>query len=75
VVMSIGLFLLSPAFSERPSETIGNVVVVLTISLFLDVICLILFGEIWGICALVLVSWILGLAFLAAGSRKIRRVE
>jgi hypothetical protein len=75
VVMSIGLFLLSPAFSERPSETIGNVLVVLTISLFLDVICLILFGDIWGICALVLVSWIVGLAFLAAGSRKIRRVE
>jgi hypothetical protein len=75
VVMSIGLFLLSPAFSERPSETIGNALAVLIISFVLYVLCLVLFGDPWGIWALVVVSWTFGLAMLAAGSRKIRRVE
>ncbi len=75
VLMSIGLFLLSPAFSDRPSETIGNAIAVLVISFLLYVICLVLFGDPMGIWALVIASWVLGLALLAAGGRKIRRVE
>jgi hypothetical protein len=75
VLMSIGLFLISPAFSDRPSETIGNAIAVLVISFFLYVLCLVLFGDPLGIWVLAIVSWGLGLMLLAAGGRKIRRVE
>jgi UPF0716 family protein affecting phage T7 exclusion len=48
---------------------------VLVISFFLYVFCLVLFGDPMGIWVLVIASWFLGLALLAAGGRKIRRVE
>lgn len=75
VVMSIGLFLLSPAFSEKPSEIIGNAVTILTLSFFLYIICIVMFGEPWGILALFLLSSAIGSVMLALGSRKIRSIE
>jgi hypothetical protein len=75
VLMSIGLFLLSPAFSDRPSKTIKNALSVLAISFLLYVLCLALFGDPQGIWALVVLSWALGMILLTAGGRKIRTVE
>lgn len=75
VVMSIGLFLLSPAFSEKPSEMIGNAIAILVISFFLYVICIVLYGEPWGMLALVFFSSAIGSVLLLAGSRKIRAIE
>ena len=75
VVMSIGLFLLSPAFSERPSEMVGNAIAILVISFLLYVMCILLYGEPWGILALVLFSSAIGSILLYAGSRKIRTIE
>jgi uncharacterized membrane protein len=75
VLMSIGLFLLSPAFSEKPSEMIGNAISILVISFFLYIICMVMFGEPWGILALLFLSSCAGSILLYAGSRKIKAVE
>jgi hypothetical protein len=75
VIMSIGLFLLSPSFSERPMEIIGNAISVLAISFFLYVICIVAFGELWGLLALLLLSSGIGSILLMAGSRKIKSIE
>jgi len=75
VIMSIGLFLLSPSFSERPMEIIGNAISVLAISFFLYVICIVAFGEPWGLLALLLLSSGIGSILLMAGSRKIKSIE
>jgi len=75
VVMSIGLFLLSPAFSEKPSEMVGNAVSVLVISFFLYVVCIVAYGEPWGILALLLFSSCIGSVLLMAGARRIKSIE
>jgi hypothetical protein len=75
VVMSIGLFLLSPAFSEKPGEMIGNAIAVLAISFILYVLCIAIYGEPWGLLALVLMSSSLGSILLLAGSLKIKAIE
>ena len=75
VVMSIGLFLLSPAFSEKPTEMIGNAISVLAISFMLYVLCIAAFGEPWGLLALLILSSVIGSVLLLAGSRKIRSIE
>jgi hypothetical protein len=75
VIMSIGLFLLSPSFSERPMEAIWNAISVLAISFFLYVICIVAFGEPWGLLALLLLSSGIGSILLMAGSRKIKSIE
>ncbi len=75
VLMSIGLFLLAPVFTDRPSKTVKNAIAVLVISFLLYVLCLVLFGDSQGIWALVVLSWVMGLTLLAAGGRKIRKVE
>lgn len=75
VMMSIGLFLLSPAFSERPSEMIGNAVSILAISFFLYVLCVVLYGQTYGIWALALMSTAIGSVMLFLGNKKIRAVE
>jgi hypothetical protein len=75
VVMSIGLFLLSPAFSEKPTEMIGNAISVLAISFLLYIFCIAAFGEPWGLLALLLFSSAIGSALLFAGGRKIRSIE
>ena len=75
VLMSIGLFLLAPVFTDRPSKTVKNAIAVLVISFLLYVLCLVLFGDPQGIWALVVLSWVMGLTLLAAGGRKIRKVE
>ena len=75
VIMSIGLFLLSPAFSEKPGEMIGNAVSVLAISFILYILCIGAFGEPWGLLALLVLSSVIGSLLLAAGSHKIRTIE
>jgi len=75
VVMSIGLFLLSPAFSEKPSEMVGNAISVLVISFFLYVVCIVAYGEPWGILALLLFSSCIGSILLMAGARRIKSIE
>jgi len=75
VIMSIGLFLLSPAFSEKPIEMIGNAISILVISFFLYVVCMVVFGETWGILALLLLSLGIGSILLMVGSRKIKSIE
>jgi hypothetical protein len=73
--MSIGLFLLSPAFSEKPMEMIGNAISILAISFFLYIICIVAFGEPWGLLALLLLSSGIGSMLLVVGSRKIKSIE
>ncbi len=75
VMMSTGLFLLFPAFTEKPMEVLGNAVMVMAISFLLFVLCFALFGEAWGLLALLISSSVLGAAFLAAGYRHLRRLE
>ena len=75
VVMSIGLFLLSPAFSEKPSEMIANAISVLEMSFLLYIICIAALGEAWGMLALFFSSTAIGGVLLAAGSRKIKSIE
>ncbi|NLX47199.1 MAG: ABC transporter permease [Euryarchaeota archaeon] len=75
VVMSTGLFLLFPAFSERPLEVLGNAVLMMTISFLLFIFSFAFFGEHGGLYALMVSSAVLGTSFLLMGWRKLTSLE
>ncbi len=75
VIMSIGLFLLFPAFSERPMEVLGNAVLIMALSFLLFVLSFAFFGEGGGLIALLGSSSLLGGSFLAAGYLRLRSLE
>lgn len=75
VVMSTGLFLLFPAFSEKPMEVLGNAVLMMAISFFLFIFSFAFFGEEGGLLALMASSSFLGGTFLLAGYRRLRSLE
>ena len=75
VIMSIGLFLLFPAFSERPMEVLGNAVLMMVISFLLFIFSFAFFGEHGGLYALMISSAVLGTSFLLLGWRKLTRLE
>lgn len=75
VIMSTGLFLLFPAFSEKPMEVLGNAVLMMAISFLLFVLSFALFGEEGGLLALLASSSFLGGTFLVAGYRRLRSLE
>lgn len=75
VMMSTGLFLLFPAFTERPLEVLGNAVMVMVISFSLFVLSFALFGERGGLYALMASSGLLSMFFLFLGWRKMTNLE
>lgn len=75
VVMSTGLFLLFPAFSEKPMEVLGNAVLMMAISFLLFIFSFALFGEDGGLYALMIASAAIGFSLLIAGWRKLTRLE
>lgn len=75
VVMSTGLFLLFPAFSEKPMEVLGNAVLMMAISFLLFIFSFAFFGEEGGLYALLIASAVLGTLFLIMGWRKLVRLE
>jgi len=75
VVMSIGLFLLFPAFSEKPMEVLGNAVLMMALSFLLFIFSFAFFGEDGGLYALLISSAVLGSSFLLLGWRKLTRLE
>lgn len=75
VFMSTGLFLLFPAFSERPMEVLGNAVLMMAISFLLFIFSFAFFGENGGLYALMISSAVLGTSFLLLGWRKLTSLE
>jgi hypothetical protein len=75
VMMSTGLFLLFPAFTEKPMEVLGNAMMVMIISFALFVLCFALFGEFWGLFALLIASTFLGIVILTVGNYNLKRLE
>lgn len=75
VMMSTGLFLIFPAFSEKPLEVLGNAVMVMTSSFLLFVLSFALFGQERGLVVLLVASTAIGGSLLALGYHHLRRIE
>ncbi len=76
VAMSLGLFLMVPVFSDKPAELMGNVMILMVISFAVFISSLILAPTFQIAAALMIaISWILGIAFLISGRRKLSNIE
>jgi hypothetical protein len=75
ILMATGLFLIFPAFTEKPMEVLGNAVMTMTISFLLFVLSFALFGEQWGLLAVLASSSILGVSLILVGWRRLTRLE
>lgn len=76
IAMSLGLFLMMPVFTDKPVELMGNVMILMVISFGVFVTSLILSPS-FQVAAVVMIvmSWILGVAFLSSGRRKLGKIE
>ncbi len=75
MAFALGMFLLMPAYTEKGGEFMLNMVVIIQVSIFLFIGCLIIFGETKGMFMTVLFSWLLGITFLLLGKRRLSRME
>ena len=76
VAMALGLFLLMPVFSSKPAELMGNVMIMVVISIVMFITSVILGPTYWaGMGILIMMVWILGLVLLALGRKKLNRIE
>jgi len=75
MAFALGMFLLMPAYTDKGGEFMLNFMIILLVSVFLLIGCLIIFGETNGILMTILCSWLLGIAFLFLGKRKLSRME
>ncbi len=76
VAMSLGLFLMVPVFSDKPSELMGNVMIMMVFS-FAIFIGSIILAPTFQIAAVIMIvlSWISGVTFLTSGRRKLGKIE
>lgn len=75
MAFALGIFLLIPAYAEKGGEYMLNMVIIIQVSLFLFIGCIEIFGEMKGLFMMILFSWLLGVAFLLLGKRKLSRME
>lgn len=75
MAFALGMFLLMPAYTEKGGEFMLNLVIIIQVSIFLFIGCLIIFGETKGMLMAVLFSWLLGITFLLLGKRRLSRME
>lgn len=73
VAFALGFSLKFPAYKEK--ESMINLMVVSMFTFFAFMISLVLFGEIWGLLSLLIISWIAGLVFLELGRRNLVSIE
>lgn len=75
MAFALGIFLLMPAYTDKGGEFVLNLMIILLVSIFLLIGCLLIFGETNGILMTILFSWLLGIALLSLGKRKLDRME
>ena len=76
IAMSLGLFLMKPVFTDKPVDLMGNVMVLMVVSIAVFMSSLILSPS-FQIAAVMMVvlCWILGIAFLTSGRRRLGSIE
>jgi len=72
VAFALGLFLLMPVFSEKPSDLMGNIMILMMVSLGMFIVSTIVFGL---PLLYVPLSWLVGIVFLYLGKRNLSRIE
>lgn len=75
IILTLGLFLLNPIFTEDPRDIMSNGMIVMMISIFSFIGSLILFDIYWGMVSMAAISWILGLFILFLGIKRLRMME
>lgn len=75
VVFALGLFLLNPVYSEKGGLYGLNMMIIVLGLMVLCFGCLFRFGEIQGTELMILLSWIVGIALLLCGKRRLSKME
>lgn len=75
VVFALGLFLLVPAFTDKPAEIIGNAMALMVFTALLVVGSVVMLGDPWAPVFATGLTWALGAAVLMLGRRRIHRLE
>lgn len=75
IILTLGLFLLNPIFTEDPRDLMANGMIVMMISIFSFIGSMIIFDIYWGMVSMATISWMLGLLLLFLGIKRLRMME
>jgi hypothetical protein len=74
VAFALGIALINPAYTEK--ESMANAVIVSMVSMFSFIFIMIFIGgELKALLVMIVFTWMLGLAFLSLGKRKLNNIE
>jgi hypothetical protein len=72
---ALGMFLVVPAFSEKSSEFISNIMILSMVSSFSFLAFIIIFDLIVGMVLFLIMIWVIGFSVLLLGSKNLSRIE
>jgi hypothetical protein len=75
VVFALGVFLMFPVFTDKPSELMLNAMVVMMVSMFLFIFVEILFGGPWNLLIMVVIYWAIAATALSLGRKRLLSLE
>jgi hypothetical protein len=75
VAFALGLFLMIPVFTDKPAELMGNIMIIMFVSIFLFIMSIILFDGIFVMISMLVMVWLLGISFLYMGKLRLSNIE
>ena len=75
VMFALGVFLMFPVFSDKPSELMLNAMAVLMVSIFLFIFVEILVGGVWTVPLMLVTYWAVAITALSLGRKRLLRLE
>ena len=75
VMFALGVFLMFPVFSDKPSELMLNAMAVLMVSIFLFIFLEILIGGPWNLPLMIVMYWAIAATALSVGKKRLLNLE
>jgi hypothetical protein len=75
VIFALGVFLMFPVFTDKPSELMLNAMVVMITSIFLFIFVEILIGGPWNLLVMVVIYWAIAVTALSLGKKRLLDLE
>jgi hypothetical protein len=75
VIFALGVFLMFPVFTDKPSELMINAMAVLMISIFLFIFMEILIGSPWNLPVMLVIYWAIAVTALSLGKKRLLDLE
>lgn len=75
VMFALGVFLMFPVFTDKPSELMLNAMAIMMVSMFLFIFVEAIIGGQWALLLMLVIYWALAISALSAGKKRLSDLE